>query len=528
MDEANRKRIIVGWAVALSLIAFLPIFLFQYPGLQDYPNHLARAYILQNLDDPTFKHYFSVDYSPVPNLGWDLFALSAGRFIPLEYVGKIFVVLSCVVTFSGCFALNKAIVGRWTLAPLLIFPFVFNTGFNKGFLSFNFGIGVALWAAAWWASLAENRWRARLLGATLFSTGLYLIHFYAWACYGIFVLGWSFRKENLGTWNFNSIKRLLGRLTRDGLQALPSAFLALLWLNHTRSEKTSSVETFRSFQPPYSRISDLDRLIDLGTPFINDVLLVLACISFFLAIYLSRFRYRPGATIAILLCVLLFFVLPSKIEETNFVTWRILLAGLFFLVASLDSSKEPGITPFPSFAIMIALITASISVLHVQQWTIARDSQTTLFRLLEAVPKGSSVFFVRDGTTDKELGTRAAGLYHIGAFAVLQRHAIVQSLFTFAGQQPLRYKRVELQNAPERSNTFLPNLPPAFRAAGLNFRDHVGKFDYVIVHDDRFLGAKDDTSGESIGKLNSVSAIGPFRLYKTTDTNASSKLSNKP
>ena len=68
MDEANRKRIIVGWAVALSLIAFLPIFLFQYPGLQDYPNHLARAYILQNLDDPTFKHYFSVDYSPVPNL----------------------------------------------------------------------------------------------------------------------------------------------------------------------------------------------------------------------------------------------------------------------------------------------------------------------------------------------------------------------------------------------------------------------------------------------------------------------------
>ncbi len=528
MDEANRKRIIVGWAVALSLIAFLPIFLFQYPGLQDYPNHLARAYILQNLDDPTFKHYFSVDYSPVPNLGWDLFALSAGRFIPLEYVGKIFVVLSCVVTISGCFALNKAIVGRWTLAPLRIFPFVFNTGFNKGFLSFNFGIGVDLCAAAWWASLDENRWRTQLLGATAFSTCLYLIHFYAWACYGIFVLGWSFRKENLGIWNLNSIMRLLARLTRDGLQALPPALLALLWLTHTRSERTSSVETFRSFQPPYSRISDLDRLIDLGTPFINDVLLVLACIAFFLAIYFSRFRYRPGATIAIILCVLLFFALPSKIEETNFVSWRIMLAGLFFLVASLDSSRESDIKPFPSFAIMIALITASISILHIQQWIVARDEQTTLFRVLELVPEGSSIFFVRDGTTDKDLGTRAAGLYHIGAFAVLQRHAIPQSLFTFAGQQPLRYKRFELQNAPERSNTFLSDLPPTFIKAGLDFQSHVDKFNYVIVHDDRLLDGKEPLTGKIIEGLSTVSTIGAFRLYRTSNANAASKFSKLP
>jgi hypothetical protein len=143
--------------------------------------------------------------------------------------------------------------------------------------------------------------------------------------------GLVIQKENLGIWNLNSIMRLLARLTRDGLQALPPALLALLWLTHTRSERTSSVETFRSFQPPYSRISDLDRLIDLGTPFINDVLLVLACIAFFLAIYFSRFRYRPGATIAIILCVLLFFALPSKIEETNFVSWRIMLAGCSFL-----------------------------------------------------------------------------------------------------------------------------------------------------------------------------------------------------
>lgn len=446
--------------------------------------------------------------------------------MPLEYAGKIFVVLSCIVIVSGCFALNKAIVGRWTLAPLLIFPFVFNTGFNKGFLSFNFGIGIALWAAAWWASLDENRWRARLLGATLFSTGLYLIHFYAWACYGIFVLGWSLRRENLGTWNFNSILRLLGRLIRDGLQALPPALLALLWLTHMRSEKTSSVETFRNFQPPYSRISDLDRLIDLGTPFINDVLLVLTCVAFFLAIYLSQLRYKPGTTIAILLCILLFFVLPSKIEETNFVTWRIMLAGLFFLVASLDSSKEPGV--IPTFAIVIALITGSISVLHVQQWTIARDSQTALFRLLEAVPQGSSIFFVRNGTTDKGLGTRAAGLYHIGAFAILQRHAIVQSLFTFAGQQPLRYKQPELQNAPERSNTFLPDLPRAFREEGLDFQSHINKFDYVIIHDDRLANGQDLSIGKIIDGLSMVSTNGAFRLYKTVDTDAVSKFSKLP
>ena len=255
-------------------------------------------------------------------------------------------------------------------------------------------------------------------------------------------------------------------------------------------------------------------------------MLVLACVAFFLAIYLSRFRYRPGATIAILLCILLFFVLPSKIEETNFVTWRIMLAGLFFLVASLDSSKEPGV--IPTFAIVIALITGSISVLHVQQWTIARDSQTALFRLLEAVPQGSSIFFVRDGTTDKDLGTRAAGLYHIGAFAILQRHAIMQSLFTFAGQQPLRYKLPELQNAPERSNTFLPDLPRAFREEGLDFQSHINKFDYVIIHDDRLTNGQDLSIGKIIDGLSMVSTNGAFRLYKAAGTDAVSKFSKLP
>lgn len=518
----KRNLTIATWACALVFIAIFPVFLFSHPGLQDYPNHLARTFILTHLGDPIFREYYASNLAPVPNLGWDIFSIVASRFLTLSRTGQLFIVLSCVTLVTGCFALNRAIVGRWTIAPLFVLPFVFNTGFNKGFLSFNLGIGVSLWAAAWWVSLDEHRWRLRLIGAFFFSCLLYFIHFYAWACYGIFLLGWTLTQATRDIRDGLSSSTALLRVARDGLQAIPPALFAAITLFLLKGEEIPPTEALRHFEPPYSRISDLDRLIDLGTPFINDVLLIVTCAAFLYAVFTGNFRYKGGSTASIVLCVILFFTLPSEVEQTSYVSWRILFAGLLFLFSSLDSTAKLDQKIFPIFAIAIAAVTIAISILHIRQWDEAEHVHTDLSHLIAPIPDGSAIFMAHSGHEEKDLGTRSAGLYHIGAFAVIEKRALLQSLFTFIGQQPLRYKNLALQNVPDRTNTFLNVVLLASVRESFDFRSHIERFDYVVIH------GHDIASYAAVlplDKMRLLSEIGEFKLYRIVNSDPASKFS---
>ena len=130
---------------------------------------------------------------------------ASAEFCRSEIDGKLFIrFLSIALTLAGCFALNRALVGKWTCVPLLAFPFLFNIGYTKGFLSFNLGFGIMLCAAAWWTALGESRWRLRLAGAFAFSTVLYVVHFYAWGIYAVFVFGSKLQQILRGRSGFHS------------------------------------------------------------------------------------------------------------------------------------------------------------------------------------------------------------------------------------------------------------------------------------------------------------------------------------
>ncbi|HZZ79206.1 MAG TPA: hypothetical protein VFE62_11845, partial [Gemmataceae bacterium] len=73
-----RIRGIYGFVLAaLALILIVPIWLVDYPPLVDYPNHLARGYILYHHDDvASFRDHFDVDYFSTPSLAMDLFLVA--------------------------------------------------------------------------------------------------------------------------------------------------------------------------------------------------------------------------------------------------------------------------------------------------------------------------------------------------------------------------------------------------------------------------------------------------------------------
>src|SRR5438552_590925 len=50
----------------------LPVWLVRYPPLLDYPNHLARSFVLAHLNDPAFhfRGFYPAEWVPIPTLAW--------------------------------------------------------------------------------------------------------------------------------------------------------------------------------------------------------------------------------------------------------------------------------------------------------------------------------------------------------------------------------------------------------------------------------------------------------------------------
>jgi hypothetical protein len=497
---------LAGWTLFLSVLALAPIFAFRYPGLQDYPNHLARAFILLHPSDPILQRSYSIQWTTLPNLGWDLWAIGVGRFLPLEWTGKLFLAMSSASILIGCFALNRALQGKWTFAPLLAVPFLFNAGFTKGFLGFNLGIGCALIALACWISIGEKHWRGRLLVATLFSTLLYVIHFYAWAFYGLCVFGRELQvilaaKKPRPIWSY------LLRLGRDGLQAIPA--LAMLAI---AARSTAPQLTFTEFYPPYLRIAQIARLIDIGDVVASGALVVVVA---FLALLMWRrgwLHLRTDFALTLILCIALFFILPEQIAGTYYVSWRILLLALLVAIASLSPSNEAELC-LNRIMSAVALVTLVIVGVQIWSWRNSETGRQAFLALIRDVPMGSALFVVHDGMTPLQLARYAGGLYHVGAYAVLTKRALVQSMFVLPGQQPLRFRDPELQSIPGQTFPFLADIAKRFKDTGLDFRAYVQRFDFVVVH-----GPNDSHDLQLLPAdiLMPIDSVADFRLYRVT------------
>jgi hypothetical protein len=501
---------LAGWTLLLSVLALAPIFVFKYPGLQDYPNHLARAFILLNRSDPVLERFYSIQWSTLPNLGWDIWAMAVGRTLSLEWAGKFFLALSSASILLGCFALNRALQGKWTFAPLLAVPFLFNSGFTKGFLNFDLGVGCALLATACWISIDERHWQWRLLVATLLSTLLYVIHLYGWAFYGIFVLGRELQvmfqtKERQSVWPY------LIRLGRDGLQAIPA--LAMISL---AASSAAPKLAFEEFYPPYLRIGQIAHLIDVGDAVANVLLVVIVALFAFIMFRRGWLRFRLDLALPLMFCLVLFFILPERIAGTYYGSFRILLMALLAAIASLSPSEE---ADFRIDRIMSAVTLVTVVIIGVQIWS-WRNSETgreAFLTLIRNVPEGSALLVVHNGMTPIQLTRYAVGLYHVGAYAVLTKRALVQSMFVFPGQQPLRFRDPVLQSVPGRP--FLADLITQVKMAGLDFSGYVQRFDYVVVH-----GPNDSNEMQLLPAkiLMLINRVDDYRLYQVIKTSAPS------
>src|SRR5471032_1448407 len=176
----------------LTLLLSIPIWTHPLPPLSDYINHLARMQVIATLStNPLLANFYEINWQVIPNLTMDLIVPQLARFMNVYLAGQIFMVAMFALIISGTLALNRALIGRWSVLPLFAFPLLYNYIFLVGLMNYIFGIGVALWALAGWVAVRDRVWPIRLTLATAFVLILFFCHLCALSIYGIGILSFE-------------------------------------------------------------------------------------------------------------------------------------------------------------------------------------------------------------------------------------------------------------------------------------------------------------------------------------------------
>ncbi len=184
MTRASRLALYVLFMIA----PISPLLWVRVPALVDYPDHLARMWILaQRGNIPALAANYQIHWRILPDLAMDLIVPPISRVVSIEAAGRVFIALTVLTLIGGTASLHRVLYGRWAVWPLWSALFVYNAVLFWGFLSCLFGIGASLFALSGW--IATRGWRPapRILVFSAVASLLFLFHLFAFGFYGLTV-----------------------------------------------------------------------------------------------------------------------------------------------------------------------------------------------------------------------------------------------------------------------------------------------------------------------------------------------------
>ena len=179
-----RRLLLLGcstsaWWFAVCLVCLVlvaPLVVVDVPPLLDYPNHLARAYVLAH---GQADFYLSQMYAPhwavIPNLAIDLILPPLLLIMPVHIAGRALLAVALVLPVVGTILYSQTVFGRQSYWPLGVCLTACNGLFLLGFVNFQLGVGLALICAGAW-----RKWRdIRPLAAVVLGVGSAVILFFS-------------------------------------------------------------------------------------------------------------------------------------------------------------------------------------------------------------------------------------------------------------------------------------------------------------------------------------------------------------
>src|SRR5271169_6573015 len=197
----------------LATMLLLPIWIVAFPPLLDYPNHLARAFVLAHLNDShfSFRQFYRSDWGAYPYLGMDASLAVLGRLFPIETAGRVYLSLCALaLPASTWFFLRQAQPGA-EAASLWSLLIAYNVFFLEGFLNFDLSLAVGFLALGLWLRWLAKPGSGRWIEALVAFTALYFTHLLGFGIAGLIVVAYlALSRRNIRDWLWSGALALPG------------------------------------------------------------------------------------------------------------------------------------------------------------------------------------------------------------------------------------------------------------------------------------------------------------------------------
>jgi hypothetical protein len=489
---------------AVLMLAAIPILTQPLPPIEDYINHLARMHVMASAgSDPDLARFYEINWQIVPNLMMDLIVPTLAHVMGIYKAGQAFTLMSFALILSGTFALNRALFGRWSLAPLAAATLLYNYVFLIGVMNYMFGIGLALWATAAWIALRERAWPWRMTVSTVFAIALFFCHLFALGVYGLALLAvelgrlWSRRAEPL-------VPRLVD-FCATGLPFLPT--LPMLLMSPTWN--LSAQNTWDSI----GKLDGLKFIVEIYSDTVAFMLIGAFAVGIVWSLRHRLLRFHPVGLMLLAVGGAVYMALPRMMFATYMADQRLPIALAFLIIACLNLDMRHQLVRRGFLAIVLILLLVRVTEVNVH-WA-ALSSNTLEFRdSLKRIKRGSTVLVVYANAASGD-DVRDLGLVHAPCLAMIERSALVTTAFTVEGKQVMQVRgayrdRVDTHDGDQ------PTLAQILLAAEKHLDDKSvywhgweNHYDYVYV-----LFTEDDAENPSPERLKLVDDGARFQLYK--------------
>ncbi len=410
----------IGFVLLLCGVLLAPIWVVKYPPLLDYPNHLARSFVLAHLADPRFhfSSYYGADWGFYPYLAMDVIVLGLESFLPVQLAGRIFLSLCLLaLPLAVWFFLRQAVPGREHRAAgalLLAYDYFF----LLGFLNFYFGVAACFLALGLWLRYLARPGAARWCLALAGVTAAYFSHLMGFAVAGLVMTSYSL-----------FTRRKFRELLFSWLLFVPGALFYL------RSQVMAGVGREIVFRSLQEKVIALYALMH-GYSIALDIVTVAVPAACLLVIWWRRRGFQwdwPWLGVAAILFAF-YWMLPAGYGPSWDVDVRVLP---FVFVLGLVVVKQGGGARLvvPLVLLLFVLRTGSVAY----HFLSAQPQLAALARSFSAAPAHARVLPVVEADDEDPLRRPYA---HFWANGVIERGWLSPYLFAIRGQNPLRIRQV--------------------------------------------------------------------------------------
>ncbi len=432
------------WSICAATCALLlaPLFLVDVPPLLDYPNHLARMYVLASgVHDPILSSMYEQHWAIIPNLAIDLVMPEMLRLLPIYVAGRVVLGVTLLLPLAGVIVYHRVAFGVRSYWPLAVALAAYNGLFIAGFMNFLLALGMALLAASAWLRWRETHPVWVTLCGVLATVAIFFMHLFGLVFLAVLlgseelVTHWRLRRTTGARWSHQPRRVLMGVIAFT-----PPAVLCLMApLNH--------VDSVVMYRPLWQKLYGLTEPFLAYDGFVDEATGTIFLAGLYLACRYRQLRFAHGAALALFVLLVAYLACPFVAKGTAFIDARFpIMIGLLLFAGLRPAMLTPRARITIATVLALVFIGRMASVAEV--WLDHNRDLADLRQVITAVAPGSRVLVVSVDPQDAPdywagvpRGRGGPGSFrldiHLPALLLIEHKAFFPCLFTVPTKQPL-------------------------------------------------------------------------------------------